>query len=182
LPTHTAFIAAVTLVAATLLMTSGCAQPGSARVQKLVGGQAAYRLLLNPDTAAGREAYRIDGMAGWTHDDADQRRKIHAFPIISGPVPIDDASAATLANVLTDDDTYLWDIAKACEFMPGVALRYDGDETQIDILLCFSCDELEVYRDGQKVGHEDFDPRRPDLVRLAKHLFPDDQAIQGLTE
>ena len=99
-----------------------------------------------------------------------------------GPVPIDEASAHTLTDVLTDDDTYLWDIAKACEFMPGVALRYGRDGMEVDVLLCFSCDELEVYRNGEKVGHEDFDPRRADLVRVAKRLFPDDEAIQGLKE
>ena len=53
-------------------------------------------------------------------------------------------------------------------------------EITVDVLLCFSCDELEVFIDGRKVGHEDFDSRRADLVRVAKRTFPDDAAIQKL--
>jgi hypothetical protein len=170
---------ALAALAAPLLATSGCAQPSS-QLHDLLGGAEAHDLLLHPETATSREAWRIDGMAGWVKKEDDPRERFLAYPIISGPVPIDDASTATLSDVLTDDDTYLWDIAKACEFLPGVAFRFERDELQVDVLICFSCDELEVYLDGKEVGHEDFDPRRPDLVAVAKRLFPDDEAIQKL--
>ena len=81
--------------------------------------------------------------------------------------------------MLLDDDTYEWEMEKACEFLPGVLLRYDA-APPVDVLLCFSCDELEVYVGERKVGHEDFDVRRPDLVRVAKRLFTDDPAIRQL--
>jgi hypothetical protein len=173
---NTTIIAIVAL--ASLLVAPGC----TSRVPPLMGGEDAVRLVGNSGSATKIEAYRIDGMAGWSNEETDPRPKIHAYPIISGPVPVDDATAAMLADVLTDDSTYLWDIAKACEFLPGVALRYHGDGIDVDVLLCFSCDELEVYRNGAEVGHEDFDPRRADLVRIAKRLFPEDETIKGLRE
>ena len=138
-----------------LLCVLGC-RGESSRVRALLGGDAVK-------TATKVTAYRIDPAS---------QGDLHGYRQLSGPVPVDDKSRAELADVLLDDDTYLWDISKSCEFMPGVVLRYEGDGTT-DILLCFSCDELSVYREAERVGSEDFDPRRADLVRVAKRLFPD---------
>jgi hypothetical protein len=81
--------------------------------------------------------------------------------------------------------TYLFELAKGCKFSPGVVLRFRDGKEHVDVLLCFSCDELRVLTvdaDG-KVTHdrtEDFDPARPTLVELVKEAFPDDAVIQGL--
>ena len=85
-----------------------------------------------------------------------------------------------MSKVITDPNTCLWDVAKSCEFLPGVALRLADVNVQVDILVCFSCDELEMYTNGKRVGHEDFDPRRSDLLRVARKLFPKDEGIQAL--
>ena len=61
----------------------------------------------------------------------------------------------------------------------GGILLHPGN-VNVDVLICFSCDELEIYTNGKQVGHEDFDPRRSDLLRVVKKLFPEDEAIQGL--
>jgi hypothetical protein len=148
-----------------LALVAGC---GGARVSGLVGGEASVETIR---TATNVTAYRLDGRLGAKAD-----KSMHGYPVLAGPVEVDAASRATLADVLLDDDTYLWDVAKACEFMPGVLIRYEG----LDVLLCFSCDELEVYVGNKQVGHEDFDPRRKDLVAVAKRLFPDDAAIGKL--
>jgi len=50
----------------------------------------------------------------------------------------------------------------------------------VDVLICFSCDELEIYTNGKRAGHEDFDPQRSNLLRVAKKLFPKDEKIQAL--
>ena len=85
-----------------------------------------------------------------------------------------------MSKLLIDPDTYLWNVAKSCEFMPGVVLRLADAKTQVDVLICFSCDELEIYTNGKRAGHEDFDPRRADLLHVAKKLFPKDEKIQSL--
>jgi len=148
------------------------------RIQTLMGGEAAYALVADLSKAKTCEAYRIDGYARGAK--ADKPKKLHGYPIISGPVPLDDASKTTLSKVFTNPNTYLWDVAKACEFLPGVALRLADEKTQVDALICFSCDEFEFYLNGKRVGHEDFDPRRADLLRIAKKLFPQDDKIQAL--
>ena len=51
----------------------------------------------------------------------------------------------------------------------------------VDVLLCFSCDVLAVYTPAGRVGSEDFDPRRADLMRVVKALFPADPKIQALS-
>ena len=72
-----------------------------------------------------------------------------------------------------------FNMAKACMFMPGVALRFvDGDEEMV-VLLCFSCDEWGFHFDG-KTRIEDNDGARSHLVRLARELFPDDPVVQAL--
>ena len=142
-----------------LAFLSGC---GNARIQGLMGGEAACALIADLSKSRACEAYRIDGYG------------------ISGPTAIDDASRATLSKVLTDPDTYLWDSAKPCEFVPGVALRLSDANVRVDVLVCFSCEELEMYTNGKRVGHEDFDSRRTDLLRVAKQLFPEDEGIQKL--
>lgn len=163
-------------------LLAACTAPNapSYRVEQLLGGSESTALLNHPSRAEKVEAYRIDGMA-FMEDRADGAAEtIHGFPVLSGPVPVDDASLATLSDLLTSDSTYLWDVAKACEFLPGVAIRYQRPPLGVDVLICYSCDELEVYVDGKKTGHEDFDPRRADLVAVAKRLFPDDDKIQLL--
>ena len=163
------------IAALLLAFLSGC---GNARIQTLMGGEAAYALIADLSKAKTCEAYRIDGYARGTK--ADGPGKLHGYPIISAPSPLDDASKTTLSKVLTDPNTYLWDVAKGCEFLPGVALRLADANVQVDVLVCFSCDELEMYTNGKRVGHEDFDPRRTDLLRVAKKLFPKDENIQAL--
>jgi len=160
-----------------LVMTTSCQ---SKKVETLLGGAEAYYLVANLFKAKTCEAYRIDGYAHGAK--ADNPKKLHGYPIISGPIPVDDASRATLSKVLTNPDTYLWDVAKGCEFLPGVALRLADAKTQVDVFICFSCDELEIYTNGKRAGHEDFDPRRADLLHVAKKLFPKDKKIQSLKD
>ena len=148
------------------------------RIMALLGGKSVYALIANLSKAKTCEAYRIDGYSRGAKE--DKRGKMRGYPIISGPTPIDDASKVSLSNVIIDSNTYLWDVAKSCEFLPGVALHLADANVQVDILICFSCDELEIYTNGKRAGHEDFDLQRSNLLRVAKKLFPKDEKIQAL--
>lgn len=148
------------------------------RVQAFLGGAAAAATLLEASDATTCQAFRIDPFGG-KDDGADG--KIRGHTITAGPVAVSAPQRAGFASVLGSDDTYLWDLAKGCEFLPGVALRYRGGSgSNVDVLLCFSCDELAIYTANGRVASEDFDPRRADLVLLVKELFPDDPKIQAL--
>jgi hypothetical protein len=105
---------------------------------------------------------------------------ILSFPIVSGPVQVDSDLATSIATALADPKVYGWDYSKACFFDPGVALRFTQGESVTEVLLCFSCDELLVVREGKALGKEDNDGARGPLVAAAKRLFPDDKEIQAL--
>ena len=186
----------IAIVCLQLTMVVGCAaesppaqteQPRSVaktdpRVEKLVGGKTAASLIADLSQAKTSTAYRIDGFQSGQEPlpPTDKPQAIHGYPVTSSAVPIDDLSRTELSKILGDPGTYLWDESKACEFLPGIALQLAGDNVTVDVLICFSCDELVFYTDGKLAGHEDFDPRRSDLLRIAKKLFPDDKTIQSL--
>lgn len=54
----------------------------------------------------------------------------------------------------------------------GVRIRFYAGADEIDVLLCFHCNLLAVYRNGVLTGGEGFDFIRPVLVRTVKSLFP----------
>ena len=173
--------------AALLLVTglAGCAAKGPSglvqRVETLLGGPASAALLTGSAPSDSVVAFRIDGTA-WHNagDGEDTGERIYHWPVLGGPFPVDPAVVTSVGAVLADDGTYDWDRAKACEFAPGVVLRYTAGTDVSEVLFCFSCDELEIYRNGARVGHEDFDAARAPLVAAMKRLFPDDAKIQAL--
>ena len=186
----------IAIVLLHLTMVSGCdsespiaqtEQPASVantdpRVEKLVGGKTAASLIADLSLAKTSTAYRIASFQSGQKPlpPTDKPQAIHGYPVTSSAVPIDDLSRVTLSKILGAPDTYLWDDAKACEFLPGIALQFAADNITLDILICFSCDELVFYANGELAGHEDFDPRRTDLLKVIKHLFPEDATLQTL--
>lgn len=109
------------------------------------------------------------------------------YPIISTAKEQPKEFAGKLAAILFDDKTYDFDKAKRCEFSPGVGFRFWKDKDWVDLVICFSCDELEVStippgEKDRKASREDCDSARAALVALAKSAFPDDKEIQGLKE
>ncbi|MEK7466871.1 MAG: hypothetical protein AAB074_05595 [Planctomycetota bacterium] len=91
-----------------------------------------------------------------------------------------------LKGSLLDEGTYSFRSVKGCTFEPGLAFRIQSKKSgTIEILVCFSCDEVMITRipDGDakpEPRKEDCDGARPALLRIAKAAFPDDKVIQGL--
>lgn len=158
---------------------TGCAGPSS-RVVDLMGGQSAADVLADRTDAVVREAFRIQGDDPLGPKDPSAPGTIHGYPVTAGPVSVDAATGAAIAEILLDDDTYVWRSAKACKFLPGVAIRERRGETVVEVLLCFGCDEVQFWLDGARAQTEDTDPRRADLVRIAQRLFPDDAKLRNL--
>jgi hypothetical protein len=76
-----------------------------------------------------------------------------------------------------------------CDFDPGIILRFEANGHILDVLICFHCHEMILYRDGELV-HRPFkwaetrntftgDARRAFLA-IAKKAFPNDAEIQKL--
>jgi RNA polymerase sigma factor (sigma-70 family) len=91
------------------------------------------------------------------------------------------------AALLLDRDNFVLNAAKGCKFSPGVGLRFWKGKEYAELLLCYQCSELKVVAPdpmAQEVESPmvDFDKGRAAFVKLAKELFPKDEAIQGLKE
>lgn len=161
--------------ACALLVAASCSARGPDwRVVSLYGGGTSTDVLAAPQAV---EAFRIDPALP-PKDPAAPR--IGDFAITSEPVVLDAAAVQELSQILLDPDTYDWLRAKGCEFSPGVGLRLVKDASRVEIAMCFECDELMIFRMGQRVNMEDFDAARPRLVALMKRLFPADAKIQSL--
>jgi hypothetical protein len=166
------------------LLVAGCSTPGPGehdnRLEALYGSADAYDLVAGNRASGSVTAYKIDGRQGATGDRGSG--EIAGYGIVGEVVDVSDDAAAALAAVLGDDATYDWDHQKGCKFQPGVAFRWEKRRTTVDVLLCFSCDELEIFLDGEAVGYEDFDAGRARLVRIVKDLFPHDAEAKTLEE
>lgn len=151
------------------------------RVLKLFGGQAGWSPIARRTRV---EAFRVD--PNWQGESDPEKaaeehdRKFAGYSILSGPIDVEKKTANALAMILADPATYDWESAKGCEFQPGVGIRFIAADSSTEILFCFSCDELQILRDGKSVGHEDTDTARAELVEIVKKIFPDDKVIQGL--
>ena len=133
----------------------------SARVQKLIGGEAALATIRNPDKI---EAFR--------HAEKSYPRPLEEYEVVKGPVEVSPQLGRQLAELLSADNSYLWDLAKGCEPDYGVRIRFTRGDQQVNVLFCFGCDILEFLPGGKS---EDFDSIRPQLVKIVKQIFPEER-------
>ncbi len=152
----------------------------SERAEALYGSAENYDLVAGNRRAGTVSAFRIDSLKGATGDAGNG--EISGYAILGETASVGDADAAALGRILGDDATYLFDSQKGCIFSPGIAVRWERRSTTVDVLFCFSCDELEIFANDELVGDEDFDPRRGDILRIVKRLFPSEPEIQALAE
>lgn len=139
------------------------------QIATLYGTPDAARTVFEPERV---EAYRL--VAGEPKD------KVADFAIASGPELLARSLAGEFSAALTDPDTFWWDTAKGCEPRYGVRLKFTRGESVVDVLLCLECRSLAVYVADDRPRYKDFDGAAPRLIGLAKQLFPQDAAIQGL--
>ncbi len=146
-----------------------------ARVVKLYGNQANFTALARADKV---QAFRVKHTIENARD--KQRKQIRGYPVLSGPHPVDKKVARNLVRLLQDKTTYDFERDKGCEMVPGVVVVFTHQRIKVEVVLCFECDQLEIFVGDKNTGYEDFDPARPQLVKLVKQIFPKDRAIQTL--
>ena len=95
------------------------------------------------------------------------------------PKPWTPRQEKNFLSIIEDHDTYLRNaIPMDCLFRPGVAFRFSDQQNQVDLLICFSCNELRYYLNGRVVGQSYF--KSQNLRSLVQQLFPEDEKIQKL--
>lgn len=169
------FRLATPIVICTLLLTSGCGHDDEVTgdLTWVFGDSQAVETFKQTTLF---EAYRSEPPS----DPNEFIQTLEQFRPTSTPVSISGDLAAELQDILLDSSTYYWEAAKACDPNFGVRIHYQNGDDEFDILLCFQCDILAVYKNGKAVGGEDFDSARSRLVKIVQELFPDDDTIQSL--
>jgi hypothetical protein len=158
------------LLLASMAICTGCRKLSTAETKTVFGDQATYDIVRAPDRV---DAYRV---GGWQTADP----KTGGYKDLAGPITVPAEVVAKLSGILGDRRTFSFNLAKGCEFDPGVRLRFIKSDKSVDVLLCFHCLELQVVRDGKQQGGEDFDNQEAALIAIAKKLFPDDKDIVAL--
>jgi hypothetical protein len=145
-------------------------------LERLYGGAANLAVVARPTTI---KAFRLGPLP---LDLLSHTAAIADHPVLAGPVELAPADAAAVSEALSSSNSYEWMTGKACMPRYGIRFSFEMDANCVDVLLCFECDILAVWRDGRCLGVEDFDNARPALVRAVRAAFPGDQEIQSLGE
>lgn len=128
--------------------------------------------------------YRLDPEHPLEGSTPDPARHVGRWPILAEarrpPRPLTDELIATLRH----PDLYLPNLqgmTKLCGgFSPLIAVRFISTGVAVDLLLCYTCGEFSLQRDGRSRQAGDFEDKAADFVRFAKRMFPDDRIIRKL--
>jgi len=140
--------------------------------------EPAYALASDLSKATICEVYRVDD--SYPNEQKLQNGgNLHGYTIISRSIPLSGKSRNALSQILTNSNTYIrHSVSPDCLFRPGVAFRFTDGSIKVDLLVCYSCNELRYYLNGQIVRESFFESQ--ELLGLTKTLFPDDKKIQSL--
>lgn len=162
------------------LMLAGCSDPvmHGGQAQQVFGFAHAFNtnIIRSPDRV---EAWRTE--KGLNSAGRPSSLDPAAYRMLTSPIDVAPKTASRISRILVAPSTYLWNMGRTCEIDPGVRLRFTKGGQAVDIMLCFKCGELWVWRNGKHVGGGYFDPGRARLASLMKQIFPNDKVIQSLT-
>lgn len=119
-------------------------------------------------------AQRIDSELAETREAAVEHPRIL---ILGEPFEVPAGEAAALKGVFGQGSTYL-SPSKTCEFRANVRYGFVApDDRKIEMVLCFGCGELEVWRDGKMVSFGPFDGGYGEILAITKRIFPKDEFL-----
>ena len=55
-----------------------------------------------------------------------------------------------------------------------------GDSHVLTILICFKCEELELWLDSKSLGKRLFIGVQPEMLQLVQHVFPKDETLRAI--
>lgn len=161
-----------------LPLATGCSyngrNVGQKELTKILGGDQVVAVLRKPDKVKAALLLRPDDDHG-TDATPDQ------FKLASEELSVSSDAAARIANAIVDPRSNLQlSAGKGC--MPSYEVRftYVAGKDRVDLYLCFACDFLMVYLNGNQVGGSHIDNVHQTLIREALALFPDNAGLLEL--
>ena len=118
--------------------------------------EPAYALASDFSKATICEVYRVDD--SYPNEQKLQNGgNLHGYTIISKAIPLSEKTRNALSWILTNANTYIrHPVPLDCLFRPGVAFHFTDRKIKVDLLVCFSCNELRYYLNGQIVEESYF--------------------------
>jgi hypothetical protein len=146
-------------------------------VQKVFKGQENFDVVTSSQQVTAQLLHKIDERSGVNLSDY----------VKDNPILVSPAEFQKIKNLMRSPSSYRWDVGSSCIPDYGVLLIFRSGQRTVRVAICFKCELLAVFEgedDNGKVVSEDriFSPMRPQLVTIAKSLFPNDKKIQGLKE
>lgn len=100
----------------------------------------------------------------------------------TGPLAVPNDLKLKLSELLTRRESFEFDRETGCRPDYGLRFEFVGNAGTLDVLFCFGCSQLVVYRNGQHAGEALFHPSAAQFVTIAREAFPEDELIQSLGE
>jgi hypothetical protein len=146
---------------------TGCGKHG-ARLDEVFGSPSASDTVRHVDQI---EAFRLAPASYY-------KASLAEYETVGKAVDVSGEDADRLVAILTDTGTYDFDIAKGCEPVYAVGVRFVAGDEAVTVLFCFECDILTVYEGDQVVGSGNFDAAHRNLAEIIKRIFPDDEGLR----
>ncbi len=100
---------------------------------------------------------------------------------LGSPFTVPAEQAAALKSAFSQGATYL-SPSKTCQFRANVRYGFVTPKDKIEIVLCFGCGELEVWRGKDLVSFGPFDGGYGRILAITKQLFPQDEFLAAFTD
>ena len=145
-------------------------QSVSKSVVELLGGQDVVAVINNAEIVSG---YLLPQKS--YHQESVENYKMRL-----GPIELTASQKTKLSKLILSKESYIFDVAKGCAPDYGVRIEFQKGENHVDLLFCFGCSQVQVYKNGKSLSGGEFDPVEKQLAELMKEIFPEDELIQSL--
>lgn len=98
-------------------------------------------------------------------------------------VPVAPATATALRELLLSPKTYDWKAGsggRRPQFY--LRLRFHRSEEIIAVDFCFMCHVLNLTRNGEELGHANFNPNSDLFLQAFLQVFPNDEPLKGVAK
>ena len=102
-------------------------------------------------------------------EEAKKEKYLHGYTILAGPIDLSIENRKALHSIIESRSTYVENAVPVdCSFLPGVAFCFDDKQNRVDLLVCFTCNELRYYLNGEIVWQSYFDSG--ELINFVKRI------------
>ena len=67
-------------------------------------------------------------------------------------------------------------------FDPGILLRFNIGEREVQVAICFICNHWALYLNGETASYTSLKEERSEVLAAVKTMFPKDKIIQGIPD